>query len=257
VSSPSPLPLAIWFLVRNTPQEMGLPVVNEPTPGSDQDRPAIGLRQGMKMVLSSGPFWILATWFFFTCGIFFSFGGLWGGPYLMQVYGYSKAEAGNILGMLALAMVVGSPLLSWLSDRVLRSRKKVLLLSSVVTLGVSLPLAFWTADLNRPLLYGLCFLMGMFSSAIVAVAFTAARELFPLEIAGTAVGLVNLFPFLGGAVVPPVLGAILEAGGKTASGYSPQAYASAFLLYVVFAFIALVAAACVRETMEKPPSGKT
>ncbi len=245
--------LAIWLLVRNTPQDMGFPAVNPSEPGKTDKNRAIGLTRGMKMVLSTPSFWVLAAWFFFTCSIFFSFGGLWGGPYLMQVYGLSKAEAGNILGMLALAMIVGSPFLSWLSDTVLRSRKKVIVMSSVITLGLSIPLAFFTDAMSRPALYLLCFLMGMFNSAIVVVAFAAAKELFPLEIAGTSVGLVNLFPFLGGAVAPPILGAILEAQEKSAAGYSSAAYAKAFVLYFVFALIALAAACFIKETVKKAP----
>jgi sugar phosphate permease len=243
--------LAIWVLVRNTPQEMGLPAVNPSAPGKTGKVEPFGLAAGMKMVLASGTFWLLAIWFFFTCSIFFSFGGLWGGPYLMQVYGLGKAEAGNILGMLALAMIVGSPFLGWLSDAVLRSRKKVIVLASIVTLGLTIPLAFFTDALNRPLLYLLCFLLGMFNSAIVVVAFAAAKELFPLEIAGTSVGLVNLFPFLGGAVAPPVLGAILEMEGATAAGYPAAAYSRAFLLYVVCALIALLAACFLKETIDR------
>ena len=242
---------AIWFLVRNTPQDMGLPAVNRPAQDSFGKAKAIGLAQGMKMVLSSGPFWVLAAWFFFSFSIFFSFGGLWGGPYLMHVYGLSKAEAGNILGMLALAMIVGSPFFSWLSDKVFRSRKKVIVLASFITLGLTIPLAFFPDAMNRPTLYLLCFLLGMFNSAVVVVAFTSAKELFPVEIAGTSVGLVNLFPFLGGAVAPPILGAILEAQGKTATGYSAEAYSSAFLLYFLSALLALGAACFITETMKK------
>ena len=242
---------AIWFLVRNTPQDMGLPMVNKPAEGNPGTVKAIGLGQGIKMVLTSGPFWFLAAWFFFSFCIFFSFAGLWGGPYLMHVYGLSKAEAGNILGMLALAMIVGSPFISWLSDKVFRSRKKVIVLASVITLGVTIPLAFFPDSMNRPALYLLCFLLGMFNSAIVVVAFTSAKELFPVEIAGTAVGLANLFPFLGGAVAPPILGAILEVQEKTATGYSAEAYSKAFLLYVLFALIALGASCFLTETMKR------
>jgi sugar phosphate permease len=230
---------------------MGLPVVNQPAQDNPEKAKTIGLVQGMKMVLSSGPFWFLAAWFFFSFSIFFSFGGLWGGPYLMQVYGLNKAEAGNILGMLALAMIVGSPFLSWLSDKVFHSRKKVIVLASIMTLCLTIPLAFFTDVMNRPTLYLLCFLLGIFNSAVVVVAFTSAKELFPVEIAGTSVGLVNLFPFLGGAVAPPILGAILEAQGKTPTGYSAEAYSKAFLLYFLFALIALGAACFVTETMKK------
>lgn len=243
--------VAIWFLVRNTPEEMGLPSVNPTTQDNKGKAEAIGLAQGMKMVLSSLRFWILATWFFFTFSIFFSFGGLWGGPYLIHVYGFSKAEAGNILGMLALGMIVGSPFLSWMSDKVFHSRKKVIVLSSIITVCVTIPLAFFPGGMNQPGLYLLCFLLGMFNSAVVVVAFTATKELFPVEIAGTSVGLVNLFPFLGGAVAPPILGAILEAQEKTAVGYSAEAYSKAFLLYFVAALIALAIACFITETMKK------
>ena len=243
--------LAIWLLVRNTPQEMGFPAVNPSNPDKANNNQAIGLTRGMKMVLSTPSFWVLAVWFFFAASIFFSFGGLWGGPYLMQVYGFSKAEAGNILGMLALAMIVGGPFLSWLSDKVLRSRKKVIVMSSVITLGVSIPLVFFNDAMNRPALYFLCFLMGMFNSAVVVVAFAAAKELFPLEIAGTSVGLVNFFPFLGGAVAPPILGAILESQEKSAVGYSSAAYAKAFMLYFGFALAALAAACFIKETIKR------
>jgi sugar phosphate permease len=243
--------VAIWFLVRNTPEEMGLPSVNPATQDNKGKAESIGLAQGMKMVLSSLRFWLLATWFFFTFSIFFSFGGLWGGPYLIHVYGFSKAEAGNILGMLALGMIVGSPFLSWMSDKVFHSRKKVIVLSSIITVCVTIPLAFFPGGMNPPGLYLLCFLMGMFNSAVVVVAFTAAKELFPVEIAGTSVGLVNLFPFLGGAVAPPILGAILEAQEKTAIGYSAEAYSKAFLLYFVAALIALAVACFITETMKE------
>jgi len=242
---------AIWFLVRNTPQEMGLAAVNQPDRNNPIKAEAIGLVQGMKMVLSSGPFWLLAAWLFFSFSIFFSFGGLWGGPFLMHVYGLSKAEAGNILGMLALGMIIGSPFSSWLSDKVFRSRKKVIVLASIVTLCLTIPLAFFPGAMNQPALYLLCFSLGIFNSSVVVVAFTTAKELFPVEIAGTSVGLVNFFPFLGGAVAPPLLGAILEAQGKIASGYSTEAYSKAFLLYFLSALIALGAACFITETMKK------
>lgn len=242
--------VAIWFLVRNTPQDMGFPMVNKPVDDNSRNTKVIGLAQGLKIVLTSGPFWLLATWSFFSFCIFFSFGGLWGGPYLMHVYGFSKAEAGNILGMLALAMIGGSPFVSWLSDKVLRSRKKVIILSSIITLCLTMPLAFFTGAMNKPALYLLCFLFGIFNSAIVVVAFTSAKEMFPVEIAGTSVGLVNLFPFLGGAVAPPILGFILETQEKTTIGYSAEAYSKVFLLYVIFALIALGVSCFLTETIK-------
>ena len=66
---------AIWFLVRNTPQEMGFEVVNPSARDNTGKARTIGLAQGMRMVLSSGPFWVLAAWFFFRSVYFSASGG--------------------------------------------------------------------------------------------------------------------------------------------------------------------------------------
>lgn len=242
------LALLIWLMVRDSPTELGLPAIDTQSGGPDKQK-AMSLWQGVKVVLSTGRFWALAVWFFFTCAVFFSFGGLWGGPYLMHIHGLSKSQAGNVLSMLAWGMIVGSPILSRLSDKVFYSRKKVITSCSVGVLAMSLILAFFTASISVPMLYGLCFLLSVCSSAIVVVGFTTCKELFPVEIAGTSVGLVNLFPFMGGAVMQPVVGMVLESWGKGPAGYPAQAYSQAFMLFVACAVIALVAAFLIKETM--------
>ncbi|HPA44449.1 MAG TPA: MFS transporter [bacterium] len=245
--------VAIWFFVRNAPEDMGLPSVEHPTTSDPGSKQTIALWQGVKMVLGAFRFWSLAGWFFFDFGIFFSFAGLWGGPYLMHIYGLSKPEAGNILSMAPLAIVIGSPIHSLLSDHLFRSRKKTLVGSALAMVLLTVPLAFFPADLNVPLLYAWCFLFGFFGSAAVTVGFASIKEQFPVEIAGTAVGLVNLMPFLGAAIMQPVLGLILESHGKTEAGFPPEAYQKAFFLYFITALIAFLSACCIRETIR---SGK-
>ena len=88
----------------------------------------ITLWQGIRMVLAEKHFWLVGLWFFFDCGIFFGFGNLWSGPYLMHCYNMSKAQAGALLSMIAWGMVIGGPALGVLSQRVLKSRKKTLIL---------------------------------------------------------------------------------------------------------------------------------
>ena len=240
---------AIWIFVRNTPEEKGLPPVEAPDyPSGAPGGQAIGLGQGVKMVLTRRSFWPLAVWFFFTCGIFFAFGGLWGGPYLMHVYGLTKSQAGNILTMLAVGMILGSPLLGYLSDKIFHSRKKILIGASMVVLVMSAGLAFIPDGFSIPALYLLCFLLSLCSSAIVSVGFTTAKELFPVAIAGTAVGLINFFPFLGGAVMQPVVGGVLESLGPPGGPYSAAVYGRGFTAFFVAAVIALIGAFLTEET---------
>ena len=238
----------VWFLVRDRPSDLGWP---SPTESAGPKPSPIGLVEGMKRVLSHGPFWPLAVWFFFDCAIFFSFGGLWAGPYLMHVYGLSKTQAGQILSMFAVGMVLGSPLLSYASNRLFRGRKPVLILGSIATLGLTALLAFATDTLSLSGLYLLCLGLGVFSSAIVVVGFTMAKELFPVQIAGTSTGLVNLFPFAGGAIAQPFLGYLLERSGKVGSAFPVHGYQNAFLALFLGAAVALVSSLCLKETLAK------
>lgn len=238
----------VWLFVRDRPSDLGWPSLAEHTEASPS---AIGLSEGMKRVLSYPRFWPIAIWFFFDCAIFFSFGGLWGGPYLMQVYGLSKAEAGQILSMLAVGMIVGSPFLSFLSNRIFRGRKPVLILSSFVVVCITALLAFHTKGLSLPALYLLCLGLGVFSSAIVVIGFTTTKELFPVQIAGTSTGLVNLFPFAGGALFQPLLGYLLERPGKVADTFTLTGYKQAFLALFLCGVFAFFACLFLKETLVK------
>jgi sugar phosphate permease len=240
------LAILVWLFVRDRPADLGWPSPSELSGSSPK---AVGLLEGMKKVLTYPRFWPVAIWFFFDCAVFFSFGGLWGGPYLMQVYGLTKAQAGQVLSMLAIGMIVGSPMLSFLSNRVFQGRKAVLVLSSFVLLCLTALLAFYTDQLPLPGLYLICLGLGIFSSAIVVIGFTTTKELFPLQIAGTSTGLVNIFPFAGGAVFQPLLGHLLESHGRVEGAFTLAGYEQAFLILFVCGLIAFLASLCLQETL--------
>jgi sugar phosphate permease len=195
----------------------------------------------------------VAIWFFFDCAVFFSFGGLWGGPYLMQVYGLSKAKAGHVLSMIAVGMIVGSPLLSLLSNRVFQARKPMLVVSSLVVLCLTALLAFYTDKLPLIGLYLITLGLGVFASAIVVIGFTTTKELFPVQMAGTSTGLVNLFPFAGGAVFQPILGYMLERHGRVEDAFTLAGYKEAFFVLFLCAIIAFLATLFLRETLHVQP----
>jgi sugar phosphate permease len=242
------LAILVYLIVRDRPAIMGWP-----SPAGTPKKPPepIALMAGVKKVLTTPFFWPVAVWFFFDCAIFFSYGGLWGGPYLMQVYGYTKAQSGHILSMLAIGMIIGSPLLSYLSNNVLRSRKLAVIISSVIVFCLVIPLTFFTASIPLMGHYIICLGLGMFSSAIVVIGFTTNKELFPVQMAGTATGLINLFPFLGGAVFQPVLGYVLEKQGRLEGAFTPEGYQQAFLVLFACSVIALIASFFFKETLQK------
>jgi sugar phosphate permease len=167
----------------------------------------------------------------------------------MQVYGLSKAQAAQILSMVAIGMIIGSPALSYLSTNIFRARKPVIVLCSTIVVGLTAVLAFFTAEIPLVVLYVICLGVGIFSSAIVVIGFTSNKELFPVQMAGTATGIVNLFPFAGGAVFQPLLGYILEQNGTAEGTFSPGAYQQAFMVLFIAGVVALIASLFLKESM--------
>jgi len=242
------LALMVWIMVRDRPADLGWP---SPASTRKSENANIKLSDGVIRVLTSWDFWPLAVWFFFDCAVFFSFGGLWGGPYLIQVYGLTKAEAGQILSMIAIGMILGSPLLSYLSNEVFRGRKPVLIMGSVVVVILSGLLTFMTDRIPLFGLYILCLGLGVFASAIVVIGFTTAKELFPVQMTGTAVGLANLFPFLGGAIFQPILGYILESHGRVGDAFTISGYQKGFLILLLCATVAFISTLFLKETLKE------
>ena len=242
--------LAVWLLVRDTPQELGF----QPLNGNINPNPAVkkaGLLRGMGLVLKTPRFWPMAMCFFMGATVSLSFAGLWGGPFFMHVYGMSRTQTGAVLSAMAIGLIVGAPVMSWLSDRVFSSRKKVLIANQFSALCLFTLLAFFTGEFNKTLLYIWCFSYSFMISGAVVVGYTSIKEYFPIEIAGTATGLINIFPFAGAALGQPLMGWYLDYLGSTGGQYSVDAYSAAFKFCLIFIFGALVASFLVKETFPK------
>lgn len=238
-----------WLLVVDSPNKKGFPEINVHV-GSDSTQKKMHLLAGIRMVFSTPRFWPLAVYCFCNGSILFSFNGLWAGPYLRDIYGLATPAIGNILSMVAIAMVVGSPLLGYLSDNILGSRKKVLFGCALATAVEWAFFYFFYQSLSVPILYVFFFVIGLCIGASIIVCFTAAKELFPLEIAGTSVSCVNLFGFLGGIIYQPLIGYFMDMSGKVDGRYLPQGYKMAFLLLFATSIAYALSALFVKERSE-------
>jgi sugar phosphate permease len=246
----------VWYIVRDRPEDKGWPSIEEIDKEShDKIAPPtrqIPLLEGARRVISEKYFWPVAIWFFFDCGVFFAFGGLWGGPYLMHVYGMTRAQAGTVLSMIAWGMIIGSPPLGFLSDKVMKSRKKPFILCNLILVMELAFLSIYPNGLPHFALYILFFIFSICSSSVVIFGFTIIKELFPTEIAGTSTGMVNLFPFLGGAIFMPLLGRVLDAYPKSdTGGYSLEAYSMLIFILLGAAVLSLICTFLTKETFQE------
>jgi len=251
------LVFVIWFFVRNSPTEKGLPSIAEienfrtgyPPP---QRLKPIPLGQGIKLVIKEPGFYPLALWFFCNAGTFFGFGGLWAGPYFMDVYGLTKPQAGAVLSMIACTMIVGSPLMAAVSDNIFQSRKKNMIFCTTCLCALFFFLWLNPSGLPIPALYGIIILFTAFSACTMVVAFTTLKELYPVQIAGTSVAVGNFFPFFGGAVFMAVLGNILDGFGHTPDGAYPiEAYTMVLAFLTGSTVLQFICALFLKETFPK------
>jgi sugar phosphate permease len=242
----------VWLFVRDRPEDKGWPSIEELVREKGnvfEPVKQIPLLQGARHVVSEKYFWPVALWFFFDCGIFFGFGALWGGPYLRDVYGMTRAQAGTVLSMIAWGMIVGSPPLGFISDKLMKSRKKPFILCNLLLVIELAFLSIYPDGLPWIALYIFFFVFSICASSVVIFGFTIIKELFPVEIAGTSTGMVNLFPFLGGAIFMPLLGRVLDAYPKSdTGGYSIEAYSILIFILLGAAVLSLVCTFLTKET---------
>ncbi|MCX8117901.1 MAG: MFS transporter [Desulfobacterota bacterium] len=211
----------IFWALRTKNGEGGAPSAPEET--------GMSVWQSIRLILRSLAFWQLGVLAFFRYGTFVSLQGLWLGPYLISIKGFSPLEAGNLIILLAIGIIAGSPIGGRLSDRYLRSRKGVALTGLSLYCLSLLPLSgFWKID--HPILFGLILFSIGFFHGFGMLIYAHAKDLFPITISGTVMTYINFFTMAGAALFMPFLGRVIEAFPKTGDSYPAEAYHLAFFI---------------------------
>ena len=214
----------VYYVVRDQPQE-------DSSGDSDLKKRAqekVHPWQGMGIVLKEARFWPLTIRGIAFYGVLMSFQSLWAGPYLRQVAGADTMTAGNILMMISIGTILSSPISGLLSDKILKTRKGITVLSMVLSTLCWLPLALFPERLTIHILYVVFFLFG-FVGGLGAAAMAQLKELFPSSLAGTVNGVFNGIVMLSGALYQVLFGFLLQTFSLTEIGYyPPEAYIAGF-----------------------------
>ena len=190
---------ATWLWVRNRPEEAGYaPAWVSIAP---RKHPAPPLRETMLRIVRSRTYWSVSTWFFCMYGSFYAMTGLWAGPYFIQGYGLAKGTAGGILFCMALGAVVGPSLVGVIVTWVRWSKGALLLAASGVTILLAAPLLADHPVLPASLLPVWSLAFGIFCGGFGGIALTKVQEDFPPEIVGTATGMINIYSYIGTALL--------------------------------------------------------
>lgn len=151
--------------------------------------------------------------------------GLWGGPYLTHVYGYSLTGRGNMLLVAVVAQVVGSFL--WgPSDRLFNSYKIPVLTGSLLTAGLMALAAIVGVFSPTGLLLWFIALGGL--TAYLTVLIAHGKSLFPPNLVGRGLTLFNMATMGGVFLTQAATGVIIDLFPQVDGGYSVDAYRTVF-----------------------------
>lgn len=244
------LALLTALLVRNCPEDMGLPSLREMEGKASHSPRKLHWWGDLKSVLGTWDAWPGLWVGMGMVGGMLAFIGLWAIPFLRDIHGLSRSAGAGYTTTALAGFAVGSMLAGWLSDRMGR-RKPVILSGTLLYALACLGLAFlpWRPG---PVGLSLFALIG-FSSGGFVVIFANAKEVVAPALAGMAVGLVNTGIFFGAAVMQPLFGWAMDLAwdGRMANGvrvYAATDYHFGFLLMLCFAALGVGGALKIRET---------
>jgi predicted MFS family arabinose efflux permease len=227
-------------------------VTRGPSAGPRSDGASETLRatlDGVRRAIRVKGVWQLFLIQFATYSTFGLFIGLWGGPYLAHIHGADLTMQGNLLFVMAVCQIIGT--LFWgLADRLVGAYRPVTLAAgflSVAAMGV-LILAGHRLDLFG---IGLVVAVLGFVCAFTPVILAHGKSLFPPDITGRGMALLNMGTMSGSFITQWATGLAVKAVAGDALVYPLQAFQLAFTLQTAL----LIAALCAYASAPDPRRG--
>ncbi|WP_432666279.1 MFS transporter [Wukongibacter baidiensis] len=236
---------AIYFIVRNTPGELGMSPIEEKGSQDGSSAENISIMRGLLQVLKNPKTWPVFFLYAGFYGTYVIMMGYWGTSFISSVYGKSTIQASNYIIAGVLGSAVGSVIIGNMSDK-MKSRKKPLLITGGLYV---LTWAFLTfANGGQPpsaLLYPLIFTIGFMSCAYV-VSWPCVKEVNHPKYVGVSTSVANIGGFFGTIVLPPLVANVFDKYSATLS--ATALYQKAFTVVFIASVIGFIASLFVKET---------
>ena len=230
------------LFVKDDPTDMGLP-------GMDvlENRPAVNANikvgESLKSVLLNKRTWTISLTYIGLYTGYVVLMGTYGVSFLVQKYNLEQVQAANFIIAAIVGSAVSGIVVGYVSDRIKRRKMPIVLLNVInlicwiVFIYVKMPIQMLTPFL---------FIFG-FAMSVFTMCWTVGNEVNDMRLSGIATGVVNCIGFLGAAVVPVIMGNIIDKYSDI-----PQVgYDKAFLVLIALVAISTVASFFTTETNAK------
>ncbi len=159
--------------------------------------------------------------------------------FFMDAHGASRQLGGNLLGMLTLFTMFGTPLFGFFVDRI-GKRALLMMFGSVLLIPVYLMMGYTSVSLYIPMA-----MMGFAFALIPAVMWPSVAYIVGQEKLGTAYGLMTMIQNIGLFGFNVLIGWANDHAG--ASGANPQGYRLGMQIFSVLGFLGLTFAFLLRQ----------
>ena len=203
---------------------------NAPATTSDTAGPS---ESSAIQVLTSGRLWLIATIFLGIYGTALTFQGLWATPFLMSSLGIARIYASKLNMLIPIGFIIGSPLIGWLSERLLWPKITTLRVIIGIYIISWIGITFCYSWLGAVGLSVMLIGMGLVAGGFISVFWGVIRETTPEKTLGMVSGLLNPAPFLGVAIFQVITGAILNRAERVDGLYPLSGFTDAFSVCVM------------------------
>ena len=199
---------------------------------------------GLRDVVLNKQTWLIACISLLLYVPISTFGALWGDAYVATSSGVSNEQSAWAMTMLFLGFATGGPLLGWISDKYNTRRLPMFLGGGFCTCCMAMlllasVLPFWLTVV-------FLILTGFFAGA-QAITFAMAVEQHATYCKATAVAFVNFFVMLGGFLLQPLFGALLDLTSNS-DNYTAGDYRMAMVLLPISLAIGTMLCRWLKET---------
>jgi len=232
------LAILFWVIVRDGPKEEHTAFNRVP------------VISNLKNIFKNPQSWWLSLYSGFAFAPVMVFGGLWGVSFIEEALHTPPHLGAQIVSLIFVGFAIGSPFFGWLSDRI-KKRHPIMVFGTFFSL-ISICLVIYLPNISTILASILLFSFGFFISSFL-LCFTMIREINLAILAATAVGFMNAFDALVGALSDPLAGKILDSywDGILVNGamiFSVDAYRIAFLIIPLYLILSLLTLFKIKES---------
>jgi nitrate/nitrite transporter NarK len=236
-----------WLVVRDDPRHRGY---RSYMPGNRPGASTHSVLGGLRICLRSRNTWLVFVINGGVAGAPLTFAGLWGVPFMTTHYGLSTATAAGMASLVLVAWALGGPALGALSDR-MRERQPIYLVGAAIAF-IGWIIVIFVERLPLAGLAAVLIVIGL-ASAAVMIGFALVKETLPPALAGTAGGVTNMGNMLGGMLLQPAVGWVLDRmwSGEIVNGvrvFDLDAYRAGFMLMIAWMGVAAALILFTRET---------